>query len=444
MAPRNLPESGYQVLLETKLFLFIVSICFVRYSFGMDNTSSSSYQKWHKSCLDTFPSTVAQDSILFLDLVDFINDNVPGFIPLKEEPFEYHSIFYNLPEKIRYHFINSICNDSNGYLYGFCQLDDDERLLRSISIGGIDDIEVQSLHITGYSGGKERLCMDIASTIDMLSKQQFGSHIRSLTDGEDDKTLTLFDYAAFEPSLDCPCIDTPATIKNTLELYQNNESSSDLLDPDVLDFIADVGSFCFPWALLSQRCINPDTGTPFASPKKCREFASLKSSSIDEQCCGDWCFVDPNQCTLPHDKFSDLVHQQLPILPFRNVTTSDEFEIYLSYETCGNVNYYGHDIVIDNLKTYELRVGIPGDSSDGYTLTTTSSDARAGSMYEFMNQIWVQNEMKPWLYTEVTQKSKTRYSTSSYTACVHDIALGTFRLILISDRISTNLCNLFK
>ena len=105
-------------------------------------------------------------------------------------------------------------------------------------------------------------------------------------------------------------------------------------------------------------------------------------------------------------------------------------KLMTSYETCGNVDTYSESKVLEDINGKHLRVTFPGDSSDGYTLLTDPNDSsnKLGSMRDLMlgadgvdgladlhNFTW---EVRP-----ISDNSLKRYS-SSYTACVHEVALN--------------------
>lgn len=395
-------------------------------SYGLSTRIYSNEESylWLKLCLKELPSGKVQDPIKVWDLVYFLEDYFPAFIPPENYGIMNHSVFDIFSETVRYHFLTSSCSNNEKEL-SFCQLDDDQILARSVTAGSLNEEDVQLLRISSGDDAKQELCLNTISSIefwwqnldDANIKDTLDQHIRLLSD---DDGSSLMDYEAFEASSTCTCIDTPEFI---LQLMHDNKTE---VDPDFISASSYIGSYCFPWSLLTKTCYNPYTGKEFISPDECRKLA-LNDDRVDEQCCSNWCFVDTNNCTMPHQTLSYLMENQYPLLPLPPDIINDN--VFISYETCGNVNYYGQEEVLGNLKEYELRVGIPGDSSDGYTLTTLSSNKRSGSIYDFMSLIWVENSMQPWSNIEITNKSRTRYPGSSYTACVHDIALGMLNVL---------------
>ena len=94
-----------------------------------------------------------------------------------------------------------------------------------------------------------------------------------------------------------------------------------------------------------------------------------------------------------------------------------------SYETCGNVDTYSTQNIMKVITDKTLRVSYPGDSSDGYTLATDEATGnRIGSTVDLMYEIFEEYNITAVL-KEVSEKSKARY-TSSYTQCVHEVALN--------------------
>lgn len=126
-------------------------------------------------------------------------------------------------------------------------------------------------------------------------------------------------------------------------------------------------------------------------------------------CDSKWCFVDANDCERPFSYVTDL----------SGLTGTN---VGWSLETCGNVDLYSHNRVMLDIINKTLRVSYPGDSSDGYTLATNEDGGRVGSTVDLMNDIFKTYNISAKV-TNLTQKSKDVF-TSSYTQCVHDIALN--------------------
>ena len=244
----------------------------------------------------------------------------------------------------------------------------------------------------------------------MISDDMIWNYTRSLTTGSIEmynyKDRVLLDDVQFNASEYCPCIPTPDVI-----VFPSDMESS----------YTNFGEYCSPWdRMLNPKCVNPRTGLPFENDEACVSNGS-EQGLVPDWCCRSWCFVDTEDCQRPHSQLYERGFHTL--VDFASVSSAEEAkENYLSYETCGNIDVYTPDAIYDALKTYNLRVGFPGDSSDGYTLTTVSDTERGGSTYDFMELISLKYNIT-WIQKEISEKSLSKYS-SSYTACVHDIAIG--------------------
>ena len=75
-----------------------------------------------------------------------------------------------------------------------------------------------------------------------------------------------------------------------------------------------------------------------------------------------------------------------------------------------------------------LRVSYPGDSGTGYTLVTRDDNKqKTGSVVAFMDQIATEGRFSYELHNvsqASTDWSEAESGGSSWTACVHDVALG--------------------
>ena len=166
---------------------------------------------------------------------------------------------------------------------------------------------------------------------------------------------------------------------------------------------------------------------PFGDRTSCEELGTL-IGIIPDWCCSSWCFVDVKNCKRPHSSlYSHSFHEYTDFAFVDSIEEGKEH--YLSYETCGNIDVYTPDQIYEALRTYDLRISFPGDSSDGYTLTTVSDTKRGGSNYDFMERISLKYNIT-WIEKAITEKSYSKHS-SSYTSCVHDISLGKLRSLRV-------------
>ena len=140
-------------------------------------------------------------------------------------------------------------------------------------------------------------------------------------------------------------------------------------------------------------------------------------------CDASWCWVDPRNCTRP----KDTTHF------FRGTPYAD---LTFSYETCGNVNEFSDVGRTEALQGVELRVSFPGNSGSGYTITTVQEGAmgvggtrRDGSVVRFFAQL-AQDYGATWREVPISAASRTFSPQSSFTACVHELALNATDLCI--------------
>jgi hypothetical protein len=96
-----------------------------------------------------------------------------------------------------------------------------------------------------------------------------------------------------------------------------------------------------------------------------------------------------------------------------------------SYQTCGYLNTFT-DITERRsaaLKGMKLRVAFPGDDDSGYTLVTALDGSKQGSYVSFMRRLSARYEFK-FIVQNLSASSKAKYPKSSFTACVHDVAVN--------------------
>ena len=88
------------------------------------------------------------------------------------------------------------------------------------------------------------------------------------------------------------------------------------------------------------------------------------------------------------------------------------------------------------LKGRNLRVAFPGDDDSGYTILTTPAGQKAGSYVKFMQRLASENSFT---FTEqpLSATSRALYPRSSFTACVHEVAIGNVDLCVGNFWITT-------
>ena len=219
-------------------------------------------------------------------------------------------------------------------------------------------------------------------------------------------------------STSCPCISLVTNINESFPIlsYPNNYSG-------------DFGGVCWNWHLLDQ-CWDPMPESEIDALRRCDANADESLKPEFDTCCQKWCFVDKDSCDLPYDSLNETVVPELRDIYRDALPNFDVLQkiAYLSFETCGNINSYQPEKIRKNILGLELRTGYPGSSSDGYTLvvqndTLNGSKLFYGSIPHFEEKVRADNKYTI-NETAVSEKSKLMYPDSSYTQCVHDVALG--------------------
>lgn len=151
-----------------------------------------------------------------------------------------------------------------------------------------------------------------------------------------------------------------------------------------------------------------------AASGPCATGATQSAAARPTWCDAMWCYVNASTCERPNAPTA-MSWQD----PARNTAMRG---LAFSYETCGNVNDYSANRHYDALRGKTLRVSFPADSSSGYTIKTTADGKKDGSVVEFMNEIAdeVGFILEP---HEVSHASRSKFS-SSFTACVHEVAIN--------------------
>lgn len=212
-------------------------------------------------------------------------------------------------------------------------------------------------------------------------------------------------------STDCPCINPLTNMSMFADvncgLTRTNDGSND----------------CFGISYGSRGCRKYDDVPDGSSSSVTTECTPRLDHIPAEWCTSAWCWVDPNACTRPRDKTS-----------FFKGTAHDGLQF--SYETCGNVNDFSDNGRTDFLRGLNLRVSFPGDSGSGYTITTVADGAtgiggtqRDGSMVRFWDQL-ANDYSITWQEVPVSAASSAFSPQSSFTACVHELALNATDLCI--------------
>lgn len=135
------------------------------------------------------------------------------------------------------------------------------------------------------------------------------------------------------------------------------------------------------------------------------------ASGAPDWCASKWCYVDASTCERPHQPTNIAFHD--PDAPLN---------LAYSYETCGNLDTYTGDAHFRTLRGKHLRVSYPADSDAGYSLYTDSHGIKQGSTVHFMQDVAADAGFT-WSVHPVSEISSSKY-LSTYTACVHEVALN--------------------
>lgn len=133
---------------------------------------------------------------------------------------------------------------------------------------------------------------------------------------------------------------------------------------------------------------------------------TMRDSGAPDWCGARWCYVDAETCQRPMD-------------PSDVQPGSAGSSLSYSYETCGNLNAYSEVRHYKTLRGQHLRVSYPSDSGSGYTLVTTADGRRLGADWA---QI-AREAQFTWEIAPLHEESRSMFA-SSFTACVHQVALG--------------------
>jgi hypothetical protein len=196
---------------------------------------------------------------------------------------------------------------------------------------------------------------------------------------------------------ECPCVDPWAN--------RSSLAQSGLYDEEAECVRAADGSVCLPltygtscaaWddELLFPTCIDSDGRKRRGRPSYCRR---------------EFCYVDREAC----DRDPEPTRLFAPALA----------HLSYSYTTCGNLDEYTPKRYVDLLGRRTLRVSYPSDSGSGFTLITRADGEKAGSVVEFMDVAIASHQLST-REVEVSKASRKLYPLSSFTACVHDVALN--------------------
>ena len=226
--------------------------------------------------------------------------------------------------------------------------------------------------------------------------------------------LFLFSYsAATNPNghPDCPCLKQPFNNKTEHYLCRSKTATGE----------------CYKISYGAEKCdihsiIHNETGC----------VGATRTTERDRSYCeAKWCYVDPNNCWKPHSASSF----------FDQPANSTQ---YYSYETCGNLDSYSLSEIDSVFSRYsgvndgKLRVQVPGDDALGVrtlegaeyegleygNIRTFREFGKVGHAVEFMEDVLNSNRVYNFEIVEKSEDSAVFSPGSSFTACIHDIALN--------------------
>ena len=131
------------------------------------------------------------------------------------------------------------------------------------------------------------------------------------------------------------------------------------------------------------------------------------SLSIPYFCHSSWCWVDGSTCDRP----SAPAHSP----------PASTVGLEMSYETCGNVDSYTPRL-FDTLRNRTLRVAFPSDSSAIWPLLTLEDGTKAGAAPDLLR--YAADMLNMTLEIVPLSNRSTDKFASSWTACVHAVAIG--------------------
>ena len=148
-------------------------------------------------------------------------------------------------------------------------------------------------------------------------------------------------------------------------------------------------------------------------------------------CIKRWCWVNAQECDRPMEKSNF----------FPTVTTligTATEPLHFSYGTCGSLDTFStdSDVRYRRLREYaarqrngRLRIVFPNDSGNKISLVTVppgqgvGGTNRSGSVVAFMDELMRRGAV-PWEEVAISDASRAFRPTSSFTACVHEVAIG--------------------
>jgi hypothetical protein len=171
-----------------------------------------------------------------------------------------------------------------------------------------------------------------------------------------------------------------------------------------------------------------------------------QTSSPPAWCADQWCYVSPWNCRKPSTRssyFPEVVMSNETMLAEAGIDVGKltscsgpkPNELIYSYATCGNVDTFSFDVgftqeIAAIAARGPIRIAIPGDEPPYITTVppeqtrfVQGTSRRDGSIVRYTTRFldWIG---LPWVEVPITPESRTFSPSSSFTACVHDVALN--------------------
>jgi len=171
------------------------------------------------------------------------------------------------------------------------------------------------------------------------------------------------------------------------------------------------------------------------------------SSYSEPRCEQSWCYVDPSTCPVDLARCAAVggipgsaAPEHLPWCRERTMAASHVMQnlsnVFFSYETCGDLNFYGDDPLKKALSGRAL-FGTALASNLGYSKLTPAKQWTGAYVEFFIETIQTKSNTTRIDITDAwaTPGSLARYNTS-YSACALDVALGNYDFCLGDFRIT--------
>jgi len=198
---------------------------------------------------------------------------------------------------------------------------------------------------------------------------------------------------------DCPCIDPWAPFGG---IPVNITFADPRTGAGCLKQTGHMGTqpACYPFDYGTRECRAWDQSQAYS----CADSNGMPWSNAPSYCTDLWCWVDAGQCSL---------------LP----STSNMFEgvsFAYSYETCGSINRFDPKVLKQSLRGRSFKVGVPG--VEWPFLLVSDAGVHGGLSVDLLQHFASANQFSV-TYHPVTEDSKAKFPSSSYSACVRDVAL---------------------